>query len=127
VVLLVDDEEALVRLGEEQLAELGYEPVGFASAVAALEALRAEPDRFDLLLSDEAMPGITGSELVREVRRIRPDLPVVLMSGFVTPALLDRAKALGVHQVLGKPLAAADIAQALAGALQRPHLPAPTA
>ncbi len=117
-VLLVDDEEALVRLGEEQLAELGYEPVGFASAAAALEALRAEPDRFDLLLSDEAMPGMTGSELVRETRRIRSDLPVVLMSGFVTPGLVERAAALQVSDVLDKPLSSIAIAHALAKALR---------
>lgn len=61
VVLLVDDEEPLVRLGEEMLAELGYEPVGFTSGTDALDALRTEAQRFDLLLSDEAMPGLTGS------------------------------------------------------------------
>jgi PAS domain S-box-containing protein len=119
VVLLVDDEEALVRLGEEQLAELGYEPVGFSSAAAALDVLRADPGGFDLLLSDEAMPGMTGSELVQAARRIRPDLPVVLMSGFVTPGLLERAKALGIDGVLNKPLASPDIAVALADALRR--------
>jgi CheY-like chemotaxis protein len=91
-VLLVDDEEALVRLGEETLAELGYEPVGFSSSAAALEAFRADPDRFQLVLSDEAMPGMTGSELVAEIRRLRPTLPVVLMSGYVTPALGARAR-----------------------------------
>lgn len=117
VVLVVDDEEALVRLGEEQLAELGYEPVGFTAAAAALDALRADPGRFDLLLSDEAMPGMTGSELVREARAIRPGLPAVLMSGFVTPGLLERAEAMTVAEVLDKPLASVDIARALAKAL----------
>jgi CheY-like chemotaxis protein len=118
VVLLVDDEEPLVRLGEETLAELGYEPVGFASSTAALAALRAEPQRFDLLLSDEAMPGLTGSELARAARALRPDLPIVLMSGFVTPALLERARELDVAAVLNKPLAAADLGRALAAALR---------
>lgn len=117
VVLLVDDEEALVRLGEETLAGLGYEPVGFASAAAALDALRAEPARFDALLSDEAMPGLTGSELARAAHALRPDLPILLMSGYVTTALLQRARDAGVADVLSKPLAAADIAHALAAAL----------
>ena len=116
VVLLVDDEEPLVRLGEEMLAELGYEPVGFSSGTEALDALRAEPQRFDLLLTDEAMPGLTGSELALAARALRPDLPVVLMSGFVTPALQQRARTLGAAAVLGKPLVAADIATALARA-----------
>jgi PAS domain S-box-containing protein len=117
-VLLVDDEEPLVRLGEEMLAGLGYEPVGHVSSAAALDALRAEPARFDLLLSDESMPGLTGSELAAEARRLRPGLPVVLMSGFVSPALAQRAREAGVAEVLSKPLAAREIARALAAALR---------
>ena len=97
---MIDDEEALVRLGEEMLAELGYEPVGFASGTAALESLRDTPHRFDVVLSDEAMPEMTGCELAREIRRIRPDIPIVLMSGYVTQALIDRARELGIKDVL---------------------------
>jgi PAS domain S-box-containing protein len=117
VVLLVDDEEALVRLGEEALAEIGYEPVGFTSSAAALEALRSDPQRFDLLLTDEAMPGLTGTELAREAHALRPGLPIVLASGYVTPALRERARAAGVAEVLSKPLATAEVARALAAAL----------
>jgi CheY-like chemotaxis protein len=96
-ILLIDDEETLVRLGEEMMAELGYEPVGFASSAAALESLRDTPERFDVVLSDEAMPEMTGSELAREIRRIRPDIPIVLMSGYVTPGA-DRSRARDRHQ-----------------------------
>jgi PAS domain S-box-containing protein len=122
-ILLVDDEEPLVRLGEELIAQLGYEPVGFTSSKAALAAFRAEPQRFDAVLSDEAMPEMTGSEFVRQVRALRPDLPVVLMSGYVTAQLAARAREAGVAEVLGKPLAARDIARALAAALRQPPLP----
>jgi DNA-binding NtrC family response regulator len=118
-VLLVDDELALVRLGEETLAEFGYEPIGFASSEAALQAFRADPDRFDVLVSDEAMPGLTGTELAREVRALRPGLPVLLMSGFITPAIADSAREAGVMQLLSKPLAARELTQALATALRR--------
>jgi PAS domain S-box-containing protein len=118
-VLLVDDEKALVRLGEEMMAELGYEPVGFDSAAAALERFRADPQRFDAVLSDEAMPGMTGSELAAEIRRIRPEIPILLMSGYVTPALTARAREAGVIEVLAKPLVSSDIARSLAGALHR--------
>src|SRR6185436_17023852 len=110
-------EEALVRLGEEMIATLGYEPVGFTSSAAALEAFRAAPERFSAVLSDETMPDMTGSELAREIRRIRPGIPIVLMSGFVSPALSVRAKELGIAEVLAKPLVAGDIARSLAGAL----------
>jgi signal transduction histidine kinase/ActR/RegA family two-component response regulator len=117
-VLLVDDEEPLVRLGEEMLAELGYEPVGFVSSTAALAALRAEPGRFDAVLSDESMPGLTGSELAAEAHRLRPSIAIVLMSGYVSPSLTAHAREAGVAEVLAKPLAACDIARALAAALR---------
>jgi PAS domain S-box-containing protein len=116
-ILLVDDEAPLVALGEELLAGLGYEPVGFSSSAAALQALRADPARFQAVLSDEAMPGLTGSELAAEIRRLRPDIPIVLMSGFVNAALAARAREAGVAEVLAKPLVARDIARALAQAL----------
>jgi CheY-like chemotaxis protein len=118
-ILLVDDEESLVRVGEEMLAQLGYEPVGFNSSVAALESFRAEPQRFSAILSDEAMPMMTGSELAREVRKIHKDIPIVLMSGYVTPALTARAQDAGVVEVLAKPLVSRDIARSLASALRR--------
>jgi len=118
-ILLVDDEESLVRLGEEMIADLGYEPVGFASSVAALQAFRAEPERFSAVLSDEAMPEMTGTELAQEIRALRADVPIVLMTGFIHPALAARAQAAGVRDVLAKPLVARDIARALAAALQQ--------
>jgi CheY-like chemotaxis protein len=118
-ILLVDDEEPLVRLGEEMIAQLGYEPVGFTSSVAALATFRAEPQRFNAVLSDEAMPEMTGSELIQEIRRIRPDIPIVLMSGYVTTALSARARDAGVAEVLSKPLVSRDIARSLSSALQR--------
>jgi len=118
IILLVDDEETLVRLGEEMIAELGYEPVGFTSSVAALATFRAAPERFNAVLSDEAMPDMTGSELALEIRKIRPDIPIVLMSGYVTTALSSRARDAGVVEVLSKPLVRRDIARSLAGALR---------
>ena len=116
-VLLVDDEAALVSLGEEMLAALGYEPVGYTSSVAALRAFEQRPQRYDAVLSDETMPQLTGSQLAAVVRRVRPELPVLLMSGYVSPALAERALELGVRDVLAKPLVARDIAHALADAL----------
>ena len=117
-VLLVDDEQALVLLGEEMIAGLGYETIGFTSGRAALQRLREAPQRFDLVLTDEAMAEMTGSELAQAVRAIRADLPIVLMSGRVTPELLRRARDAGVAEVLAKPLVARDIARSLAEALR---------
>jgi CheY-like chemotaxis protein len=113
IVMVVDDERSLVALAEETLAELGYEPAGFDSSVAALEAFRAEPQRFDLVLTDETMPDLSGVELAREIRRLRPDLPIVLMSGYSGAQLTQRAQATGVAEVLRKPLVRRDIAESL--------------
>jgi len=118
-ILLVDDEEALVRLGEEMLAELGYEPVGFTSSSEALAAFRELPGRFQAVLSDEAMPEMTGAELAKAIRAIRPDIPIVLMSGYVSPLFAARARNIGVAEVLTKPLVARDIARSLAAALRK--------
>ena len=112
-MLLVDDEQALVLLGEEMLAALGYEPVGFHSPKRALAALQADPGRFHLVLTDEVMPEMSGSELAAELCRIRPDLPVVLMTGYRGPVKADRLRAAGVREVLRKPLTSRTIAESL--------------
>ena len=117
-VMLVDDEQALVALGEEILAELGYEPVGFQDSVAALEAFQTNPERFDAVLTDETMPDMTGTELAREIRKLRPDIPVLLMSGYRGRALAARAATSGINDLLKKPLQSHDIAASLAKALQ---------
>jgi predicted ATPase/signal transduction histidine kinase/ActR/RegA family two-component response regulator len=116
-VMIVDDERALVAVAEETLAELGYEPVGFDSSVAASQAFRAEPKRFDLVLTDETMPDLTGTELAREIRQLRPDIPIILMSGYSNMQLIERARAVGVIDVLRKPLVRRDIAEPVARAL----------
>ena len=71
-ILLVDDEEPLVRLGEEMIASLGYEPVGFTSSAAALAGFRDTPDRFQAVLSDEAMADLSGGDLAKAIREMRP-------------------------------------------------------
>ena len=113
-VMIVDDEPMLVALAEEMLAELGFEPLGFDSSRAALQAFRAEPARFDLVLTDEAMPDLVGMELAREIRRIRPDVPIILMSGHGGVPLANRAAEIGVNEVLHKPLQRGDLAESFA-------------
>jgi CheY-like chemotaxis protein len=112
-VMLVDDERPLVALAEERLAELGYEPVGFDSSSAALQAFRTEPQRFDLIVTDEAMPDLTGTELAREIRRLRPAIPIILISGYGGTQLTARAAAIGVDEVLHKPVQSRDLAESL--------------
>ena len=116
-VLLVDDEEPLVRLGEETLAALGYEPVGFTSARAALEALAADARAVRRAAVRRGDAGHHRLGARPPGPGARPRLPILLMSGYVTPALVERAHAIGAVEVLAKPLAAHEIARALAAAV----------
>lgn len=112
-VMIVDDETALVAVAEEMLAELGYEPIGFTSSVAALDKFREAPQRIDIVLTDETMPALIGTDLARQIRLLRPDIPIVLMTGYSGGPLNERARAAGVREVLRKPLQSKDIAECL--------------
>jgi len=116
-VLVVDDEEPLVELATRTLEALGYSAAGFTSSAAALSAFRAEPERFQALITDERMPGMTGSALIREVRGIHKSIPIVLMSGFAGGPVLRNAREAGADEVLKKPLSARDLANSLARVL----------
>jgi CheY-like chemotaxis protein len=118
-ILLVDDEEALVGLGEEILAEFGYEPVGFTSSTAAWKAFEANPQRFDAVLTDHTMPDMTGIELAIAIKRCRADIPIILASGYGSAALERDAEEAGVQTVLRKPLRKAELAHALSQALYK--------
>ena len=117
-ILLVDDEVPLVRLATENLADLGYSPIAFTSSKEALEAFRAHPERFDAVIADERMPGLAGSALIGEIHAIRPEIPKLLVSGFVSSDLAVRAREAGVTEVLRKPLALRELALSLARALR---------
>jgi signal transduction histidine kinase/ActR/RegA family two-component response regulator len=122
-ILIVDDEEGLVHLAEEVLASLGYEPVGCFGAQQALRLFRAAPQRFDAVLTDALMPEMSGIELLAELRKLRPELPAILVSGYGGPDLKTAAQAAGAQAVLTKPLAAAELAQCLAGVLAAARAP----
>jgi DNA-binding NtrC family response regulator len=120
-VMIVDDERPLVNLAEEIIADLGYEPVGFASSSAALQAFRAAPERFDLVLTDESMPELIGTELAQAIRRIRPAIPIILMTGYAGTQLANRAADIGLSEVLRKPLHRRELADSLARVLENNH------
>jgi PAS domain S-box-containing protein len=102
-ILYVDDEEAIVRANTRMLQRLGYEVVGKSNARAALEAVSADPKHFDMVITDFALPDVTGVELVRALRRIRADLPIVVTSGLIDSADADAVRQLGVRELLLKP------------------------
>jgi signal transduction histidine kinase len=112
-LLVVDDEPLLAALAEELLTGLGYAPVAFTDPVAALQALQADPVRFAAVITDEVMPGLTGTQLTEALRRHAPTLPVLLVTGYGGALLARRAAAAGVTRVLAKPLERAALAHAL--------------
>ena len=104
-------------LAEEMLAALCYEPAGFTSADQALQEYLADPHRFDGALLDHVMPGITGIELARRLREVRPDLPIILVSGYMGPLLEQDAALAGIDRILTKPLDLHGLSQAIAQVL----------
>lgn len=109
-VLFVDDEEALVRLAYRAMPYCGCEVTGFTDSVEAVEAFAATPDAFDAVVTDFSMPGLTGLELTERVRAIRPDVPVVLTSGYMPQDDHADAQRRGVSAIMPKPCSIDDLA-----------------
>lgn len=122
-LLVVDDEPALVALAEEMFTSLGYQPVGFTDPVAALQALRANPQRFAAVVTDEVMPGLTGIQLTEAIRQFAPHLPILMVSGYGGASLAQRATTAGVSRLLTKPMQREELARAMALLLKPVRLP----
>jgi CheY-like chemotaxis protein len=112
-ILFIDDEELLVEMGMELLTDLGYHVESRTSSREALALVRLDPSRFDLIITDQTMPDMTGIELAREVLRIRPDIPVILCTGFSHSANKGSARAAGVKSFAMKPLTKREIAETI--------------
>ncbi|NPU84070.1 MAG: PAS domain S-box protein [Syntrophaceae bacterium] len=117
-ILLVDDEEPLAALGQEMLTSLGYDVSVRLSSLDALEAFRTNPARFNLVITDMTMPNMTGDHLAREMLKIRPDLPIILTTGFSERISEEEAKKLGIRVFVMKPVSLKALAQAVQTALQ---------
>jgi CheY-like chemotaxis protein len=115
IIMIVDDDQALVEITEELLAALGYEPVGFTDPARALEALRENPSSYDALISDQQMSTtMRGTDLARAARAVCSDLPIVLITGHRDAHLKARAEAAGVREILDKPLRSEQLREVLA-------------
>ncbi|MBI5014353.1 MAG: PAS domain S-box protein [Deltaproteobacteria bacterium] len=118
-LLFVDDEEALVELAAQSLGNLGYQVTALSDSRAALERFREDPSVFDLLVTDQAMPGLSGGDLTRAVRSIRPDLPVILCTGGGLAAFPEGAELVDLREVVTKPFSLGTLAAAVGRALAR--------
>ena len=126
-LLFVDDEEMLVRMGQSMFTRLGYEVVACTSSVEALDAFRAEPAQFDLVITDQTMPRMTGEELAWELRHLRPDIPIVLCTGYSHLMNAEKARDLGIDAFCMKPLVARDLAVTVQRVLQQRAIQLPQA
>jgi CheY-like chemotaxis protein len=112
-VLFVDDEQLLVELAREMLGRLGYEVVATTDAGEALTVFSGEPDRFQCVITDYTMPKATGVELAKSLMRIRPDIPIVLCTGYTEMISRDKARTLGIREFVTKPLVKREIAETI--------------
>jgi PAS domain S-box-containing protein len=118
-ILYLDDEESLVILAKRMLERMGYRVTGFKDPAEALAAFAATPQDFDLVLTDLSMPGMSGMEVSRQILRIRPDIPVLLATGYVRTEDVEQARAIGIREVIWKPQTIGEMGDLLAQQLQK--------
>jgi CheY-like chemotaxis protein len=119
-ILFVDDEVALVNLGQALLTRLGYAVSGYTSSLEALHAFYEAPQRFDLVITDYTMPHLTGAGLAHALRCIRPDIPIILCTGFSHTMTAEKAQGLGINAFCLKPLSSQGLGQTIRHVLDAP-------
>jgi len=117
-ILFVDDEQALVDLGKELLESLGYKVAAVTSSVEALELFRSKPDAFDLVITDLTMPGLTGTELARELLAILPNIRIILCTGFSELVDETGVQDMGICEFVTKPYVLSSLSATIRKVLQ---------
>jgi len=102
--LFVDDEEAIVNMNKKMLEKLGYHVTASMNSLDAWETFQAQPKQFDLVITDQTMPNMTGCDLARNILQIRPDIPIILCTGYSTIINEKEAKAIGISAFVTKPV-----------------------
>jgi PAS domain S-box-containing protein len=118
-ILFVDDEAYLVNIAEQYLARQGYLIRGYTDSIEAWEDFASQPELYDLIISDTSMPGMTGVEIARKALELRPDMRIVLMTGFSNAITADQAKEIGITDFLLKPYKNKELAELIRKTLDR--------
>ncbi len=116
-ILFIDDELPIVHMASQILTGLGYTVTPRTSSIEALELFQAKPDAFDLVITDMTMPNMTGDKLAAEIMKSRPDIPVILCTGYSRRIAEHSAKALGIRAFAYKPLVKAELAKTIRNVL----------
>jgi CheY-like chemotaxis protein len=103
-ILFIDDEPSLARLGATRLKRLGYQVEAYAEPTKAIAAFRNDPDRFDLVITDYNMPQMSGLDVAQQLLEIRPSATVALVTGFLREEDVEHARAIGIREILLKPI-----------------------
>jgi PAS domain S-box-containing protein len=120
-ILFVDDEQVLVAMAREMFAGIGYRVTAVTESREALELFLSDPFAYDLVITDITMPGLTGDALVKEMLRVRPDLPIVISTGFSERVSEEQARAIGARAFLLKPYSMKDVATTIRDVLDGPR------
>ncbi len=110
-ILLADDEEQIVKMEKQMLEGLGYQVTAFSSSTEALNTFRTQPEIFDLVITDMAMPNMTGEKLAQHLKRIRSDIPIILCTGFSENIGENRARTMGIDGYIMKPMLKNELAK----------------
>jgi CheY-like chemotaxis protein len=111
----------IVDIGREMLNRLGYNVTTRTSSIEALELFRMKPMEFNLVITDQTMPQMTGTDLAREILRIRPDIPIILCTGFSHAVTPEKARAQGIREFVMKPIVGAELGRVVRRALDEPY------
>ena len=117
-ILFVDDEDPLVEVGVDMLQDLGYDALGTTRASQALEWFKAQPEAFDLVITDMTMPGMTGDQLAAQMLRYRSDFPIIICTGFSKRMTSERAASLGIRALLMKPVSVEKLSRTIREVLE---------
>lgn len=117
-ILLVDDEQQIVQTVKQMLERLGYQADARISSPEALEVFRKNPEAFDLVITDYTMPNMTGRDLAKKIMAIRPDIPIILCTGFSEQIDENQAKEMGIRAFVIKPIIMSEIARVIREVLE---------
>ncbi|MCP4024121.1 MAG: response regulator [Desulfobacteraceae bacterium] len=120
-IMLVDDEESVLKIEMHILERLGYQVSAYTSSKEAYEAFKSRPNEFDIVITDVTMPNMTGDILIEKINKIRLDIPCIICTGFSNKISTERARELGLNELLLKPIASRQFAEKVRKALDTRH------
>ena len=112
-ILFVDDEWGLVNIGQQMLKKLGYKVIAKTNPMEALEAFRAQPDKIDLVVTDQTMPDMTGDILAQQIMQLKPGIPIIIFSGFSEKMDKEKARSMGIRKFVMKPIVMMELAETI--------------